>query len=138
MGAQRAWHTLDVEQELEELRSDRQGLTEAEAARRLAVEGPNALRDGGRTSAWALLAEQLKNVLIIILLLAAGASALLGHALEAGTIGAIVLFALVLGFVQELRAERAMEALRTMAAPQARVLRAGHERSVPSREAGAR
>ena len=134
MSARKTWHTLEAQAALEELRADPQGLSDEEAARRLAVDGPNVLQEGRKTSAWALLAAQLKNVLIVILLLAAGASALLGHALEAGTIGVIVLFALLLGFVQEYRAERAMEALRNMAAPQAKVLRAGQERGVPARE----
>ena len=78
--------------------------------------------------------EQFKNVLIIILLSATALSAFLGHGAEAIAITVIVLFAIVLGFVQEYRAERAIEALRERAAPAATVIRGGRERRVPARE----
>jgi Ca2+-transporting ATPase len=110
------------------------GLTAAEAARRLAEHGPNELQAAHRVSPWALLAEQFKNVLIIILLIATILSAFLGHGVEAIVIGVIVLFAVLLGFVQEFRAERAIEALRQMAAPTAIVLRDGVETELPARE----
>ncbi|CAA9478635.1 MAG: ATPase, P-type (transporting), HAD superfamily, subfamily IC [uncultured Solirubrobacteraceae bacterium] len=83
---------------------------------------------------WKLLFEQLRNVLILILLVAVGLSAALGHATEAIVITIIVLFAVVLGFVQEYKAERAIEALQGMAAPTATVLRDGHAVDVPARE----
>jgi hypothetical protein len=70
-----------------------------------------------RTSARQTLAARFRNVLILILLAATRVSGLLGHALEATVIAVIALFAVVLGFVQEFRAERALEALRLMAAP---------------------
>ena len=85
-------------------------------------------------SPWALLFEQFKNVLIVILLIAVGLSAFLGHGVEAIAIAVIVLFAVLLGFVQEYRAERAIEALRQMAAPTATVLRDGEEVDVPARD----
>ena len=85
-------------------------------------------------SPWHILGEQFKNILIIILLMATGLSAFLGHGVEAVVITVIVLFAVVLGFVQEFRAERAIEALRQMAAPTATVLRNGDEEKVPARE----
>ncbi|MBZ5689640.1 MAG: cation-translocating P-type ATPase [Acidobacteriia bacterium] len=110
------------------------GLDKAEAQRRLAEHGPNELRTAQPISAWHILAEQFKNILIIILLMATGLSAFLGHGVEAVVITVIVLFAVVLGFVQEFRAERAIEALRQMAAPTAIVLRNGDEEKVPARE----
>jgi Ca2+-transporting ATPase len=78
--------------------------------------------------------EQFKNILILILLAATVASAFLGHAVEAIAITVIVLFAVVLGFVQEYRAERAIEALRKMAAPTANALRNGKEVALPARD----
>jgi Ca2+-transporting ATPase len=83
---------------------------------------------------WKLLLEQFKNVLILILLVAVGLSIALGHATEAIVIGAILLLAALLGFVQEYRAERAIDALRRMAAPTATVVREGEELDVPARE----
>src|SRR5687767_5868433 len=130
----RLWHTLTVDQTLEKLQSSARGLTVAEAARRLNEFGPNELQAAGRISPWTILLEQFKNVLIIILLLATALSAFLGHGVEAIAITVIVLFAVVLGFVQEFRAERAIEALREMAAPTATVLRDGVESEVPARE----
>jgi P-type Ca2+ transporter type 2C len=128
------WHALTVEDSFERLKSAPRGLTAAEAARRLEEFGPNELQAAGRVSPWAILLEQFKNVLIIILLLATALSAFLGHGVEAIAITVIVLFAVVLGFVQEYRAERAIEALREMAAPAATVIRDGRERRVPARE----
>ena len=129
-----AWHALPVEACLERLRSARGGLTGAEADRRLKENGPNELQGARRASPWALLLEQFRNVLIIILLIAVALSAVLGEGVEAVAIAVIVLFAVLLGFVQEYRAERSMEALREMAAPTATVLRDGEEIEVPARE----
>ena len=134
MRASAAWHTLEADAALRELHSSARGLSDAEAGQRLATHGPNALQAGQAVSAWGLLAAQFKNVLVVILLVAAAASGVLGHVLEAATISVIVAFALLLGFVQEYRAERAMEALRQLAAPHARVLREGQEREVPARD----
>jgi Ca2+-transporting ATPase len=96
--------------------------------------GPNELKAAHRISAWEILLEQFKNVLILILLGATAISLSLGHGVESIVIAVIVLFAVVLGFIQEYRAERAIEALRKMAAPTATVLRDGVETKVPARE----
>ncbi len=128
------WHTLSVEEVFSRLGSSPDGLDYAEAARRLSEHGPNELQAAHRVSPWKLLAEQFKNVLVIILLVATAVSAFLGHGIEAAVIAVIVLFAVVLGFIQEYRAERAIEALRQMAAPTARLLRAGNEIEIPARE----
>ena len=96
--------------------------------------GPNELEAAQRVSPWAVLLDQFKNVLIVILLAAVVLSAFLGHGIEAIAIAVIVLFAVLLGFVQEYRAERAIEALRQMAAPTAAVVRDGEEVDIPARE----
>jgi Ca2+-transporting ATPase len=127
------WHTLPVEDVFSLLESNPAGLTSAEAARRLAQYGPNELQETRRISPWAILLEQFKNILIIILLIAVGLSAILGHGVEAIAITVIVLFAVGLGFIQEYRAERAIEALRQMAAPTATVLRDGDDVELPAR-----
>ena len=131
---QESSHTQPVETVLSRLSSSPAGLTGAEAARRLAEYGPNEIGVAEGTSPWTLLLEQFKNVLIVILLVATALSAFLGHGLEAIAIAVIVIFAVLLGFIQEYRAERAIEALRQMAAPTATVLREGQENEVPARE----
>ena len=123
------WHASTVEETFKRLESSPSGLSSDEAARRLEKFGPNELQAQGRVSPWTILLEQFKNVLIIILLLATALSAFLGHGVEAIAITVIVLFAVVLGFIQEFRAERAIEALREMAAPNATVIRDGRERT---------
>jgi len=110
------------------------GLSATDAARRLLDHGPNELKAAERTTGLSLLVAQFKNVLIVILLVAVVLSALLGHALEAIVIAVIMLFAVLLGFVQEYRAERAMDGLRRMAAPLATAVRDGGEREIPARE----
>lgn len=129
-----AWHARDLAEVYAELESSPSGLTGAEAARRLAQYGPNELQAAARVSPWAILLAQFQNVLIIILLIATGLSLLLGHGIESIAIIVIVLFAVLLGFVQEYRAERAIEALRRLAAPNATVLRDGIEQAVPARD----
>src|SRR5688572_14152064 len=121
------WHTLSVSQTFEKLRSMARGLTTAEAEQRLIEYGPNQLQAAARISPWMILLEQVKNVLIIILLLATALSAFLGHGVEAIAITAIVLFAVILGFMQEYCADRAIEALRVLAAPAATVIGDGRE-----------
>jgi Ca2+-transporting ATPase len=130
-----AWHSQSAEAVIAHLTTHSEhGLTSAEAARRLSEYGPNELEAAHRISAWAILLEQFKNVLIIILLIATAFAAFLGEGIDAIAIAVIVLFAVGLGFVQEYRAERAIEALRQMAAPTAAILRDGDEIEVPARE----
>ena len=128
------WHTLASETVFARLKSRPAGLTAAEAVQRLAEHGPNELQAAHRISPWMLLFEQFKNVLIVILLIATALSAFLGHGVEAIAIAVIVLFAVLLGFVQEYRAERAIEALRQMAAPTATAIRDGEEVEIPARD----
>ncbi len=116
------------------LQSSPQGLSNAAAHQRLDEHGPNELQATQRVSPWSILAAQLQNVLIIILLIATVFSAFVGHGIEAIAIAVIVLFAVILGFVQEYRAERAIEALGKMAAPQATVLRDGKLQTLPARD----
>lgn len=133
-GTDRRWHTSSVECNLKNLNSSNKGLSDDEAARRLIKYGPNELQASRSISPWQILFEQFKNRLIIILLIATALSAFLGHGVEAAAIIIIVLFAIILGFAQEYRAERAIESLREMAAPLATVIREGAERKVPARE----
>jgi len=128
------WHTLAIDAVMSHLHSAPEGLGEIEVEHRLARYGPNELEATDRVSPWAVLLGQFKNVLIIILLIATAISAFVGHGVEAIAIAVIVLFAVVLGFVQEYRAERAIEALRRMAAPTVTAVRDGQEIRIPARE----
>lgn len=128
------WHSRDVGEVLKVFTTGETGLTAQEARHRLTVHGPNELQATARLSPWHTLASQFRNVLIAILLVATVLSGLLGHVLEAVVIAVIVLFAILLGFIQEYRAEQALEALRQMAAPTGRVIRDGAETVIPARE----
>ena len=128
------WHTFTIEQSFEKLNSKSTGIDPKEADIRAAKYGPNEIQAAQHVSAWNILIEQFKNVLILILLGATAISLFLGHGIESIVIAVIVLFAVVLGFIQEYRAERAIEALRQMAAPIARVVRNGKEVSIAARD----
>ncbi|MGE0521361.1 MAG: cation-translocating P-type ATPase [Candidatus Binatia bacterium] len=129
------WHEQTAAAVIAQLHTDAdQGLSANEARRRMARYGPNELRGTERVSPWPILVTQLKNVLVLILLIAVALSLLLGHGLEAAAIGVIVLFAVALGFLQEFRAERAIEALRAMAAPTASAVRDGREGEIAARD----
>ena len=129
-----SWFILSIEECSKLLETTSKGLTDADAIRRIDKYGVNELQKLAHISPWAILLQQFKNILIIILLFATALSALLGHGVEAIAITVIVMFAVVLGFWQEYRAERAIEALREMAAPEATVIREGRERRVAARE----
>ncbi|MBI5379986.1 MAG: cation-translocating P-type ATPase [Nitrospirae bacterium] len=129
-----AWHTLSSQEALERLGTSSEGLPEAKAWRRLAEHGPNELKEELRATPFSLFLAQFKNLLLVILLVAVALSAFMGHVVEAVAIAVILLLAVLLGFIQEYRAERAIEALRALAAPTAHVLRDGGELEIPARE----
>ncbi len=130
-----AWHSLDPARVLKELGTDpHKGLTEDEVKRRIEKYGYNELKKEEQVSPFALFVNQFKNILIIILLIATALSALVGEIFDAGLILVIVVFCAVLGFIQEYRAERALEALKKMLSPTITALRGGKEEEVSSKE----
>jgi Ca2+-transporting ATPase len=129
------WHSIDIGQVIKELRTDPQfGLSEKEVKERLDRFGFNELKKEERISPLTLFLNQFKNILIIILLIAIALSALVGEVVDAIIIGIIVLFCAILGFIQEYRAERALEALKKMLSPTITLLREGKEEEVPTKE----
>jgi len=133
--AEPLWHGKETEEVLRELDVDsRIGLVQQEVQRRLETQGYNELESAQVTSPLALLLGQFRNVLIIVLLGAAGLAALVGEIIDALVILIIVLFSALLGFFQEYRAGRAVDALKRMLAPTARVLRDGQPVVVAARE----
>jgi Ca2+-transporting ATPase len=126
---------MDVDLVLKELQVDpHRGLAPEEAQSRLGQYGPNELRQEEKTSPLALFFNQFKNILIIILLIATLLSALVGEYVDAAIIFVIIVFCAGLGFIQEYRAERALEALKNMLTPTITVLRGGQELEAPSKD----
>ncbi len=128
----RAWHKLASEEALKELGSSPAGLGAAEAELRLKKHGPNALEVKKKRGALSMFFGQFKDFMIVVLIAAAAVSGLMGETLDAAVIGAIVALNAIMGFVQEYRAQKAMEALKRMAAPSASVIRDGVAASVPA------
>ncbi len=128
------WHAMDAQEVLQSLETSLNGLTDEEARARLEKIGPNELRRGRRISPSKIFVSQFKEFLVIILIVAALVSAVIGEVVDSIVILAIVVAIAVLGFIQEYRAERALEALKKMAAPTATVRRNGKEKEIPSRD----
>ena len=130
-----AWHSMESGQVLKELNTDiHRGLNEDEVKTRLDQYGYNELKKEEKISPFTLFINQFKNILIIILIVAIVLSALVGEVVDAVIIAVIVVFCAVLGFIQEYRAERALEALKKMLSPTITALRGGREEEVPSKE----
>ncbi|MFQ5552557.1 MAG: cation-translocating P-type ATPase [Thermoplasmata archaeon] len=131
---EQAWHSLSIDEAWARVESSPQGLSQAEAERRLMRDGPNELLEVEAVSPLLLFAQQFTHPLVIILIVAAGIAAFLGEILDTVVIALIVVFNAVFGFIQEYRAERAMQALKRLAAPKAHVLRDEEEVTIPTRE----
>ena len=128
-----AWHTLSAEESVTRLDTDAEnGLTPEQAAKLLEQLGPNTITAEERDPAWRMFLAQFNDFMIWVLIAAAAFSAFEGQMIEAVAIGAILLLNAVLGFVQEYRAEQALQALKEMSAPAATVIRGGVEQSIPS------
>jgi P-type Ca2+ transporter type 2C len=132
--ASKSWHAKSSEETLKELNSTETGLSQSEAQKRLAEFGPNELKKEARTSPIKMFFEQFTDILIIILLIATALSLAIGEYIDAIVIIAIVLATAVLGFVEEFRSEKAVEALKKMTAPTATVLRDGKDERIPTSE----
>ncbi|QJD29001.1 cation-translocating P-type ATPase [Methylococcus geothermalis] len=129
------WHLLEPWQTVAWLRVDPQtGLSQQEAEQRLAAQGPNLLQEQRLRSPLAMLLGQFADFMIVVLLLAGLVSGLVGELADTVTIMVIVVLNAVIGFIQEYRAERAIAALKSMAAPTARVLRDGRHHDLPAHE----
>jgi len=128
------WHSLAREETLARVGSRDTGLSEAEAGGRLARDGPNIFRAAAPVSAWTVLFAQLRSVLMLLLVAAAGVAAATGEAADATAIAAVLVLNVAIGFVTELRAHRAMEALLGLEVLRARVVREGRCREMDARE----
>jgi Ca2+-transporting ATPase len=132
-----AWHNQPAEEVLEKMDSTADGLSVQEAEKRVDADGPNELKEGKRISAWQIFLGQFKSLIIWILIVAGVVSGVLGEAVDAMAILAIVVLNAAIGFYQEYSAEKSIEALMKMTAPQAKVKRDGKVTSIPAAEIGA-
>jgi Ca2+-transporting ATPase len=128
------WHALSVEEVLEHLKVRAGGLTTVEASGRMEQYGQNQLIEATRPGFLKLLLEQFNDFIVMLLIVAALISALLGEWIDASAILTIVVLNAVLGLVQEHRADEALAALQKMAAPDAHVLRDGKRITIQARE----
>jgi len=124
------WHQLDLKEVLEKLQSSGKGLASDEAHQRLERFGPNELIEKGRKSLWMMFLDQFKDFMILVLIAAAVVAGVIGEPSDTIAIAVIVMLNAVLGFVQEYRAEKAMAALKKLAAPSATVIRDGRPEAI--------
>ena len=133
----RPWHAMSYEEVEKVLDTSEEGLSDAEAAARLARYGKNNLRQNKQKSIWKMIWEQLTDVMVIILIIAAVFSLVMYFVDGEGLAESIVIFVVIIlnatiGVIQEKKAANALEALKNMTAPTARVLRQGEESVVPA------
>jgi Ca2+-transporting ATPase len=130
-----SWHAVEPEEVLARLATYAEsGLSSSEAEKRLAQYGPNELDEASPTSFWQMLGEQFNNFVVILLIVAAVISALLGDYIESAAIFAIVILNATLGVVQERRAAQELAALRKLASPDAQVIRDGSRHVFPAHQ----
>jgi magnesium-transporting ATPase (P-type) len=128
------WHTLGTDETLAEQRTIGTGLSAAEAARRLAEHGPNRLTPPKMRGPLLRFLLQFHNVLIYVLLGAAVVTALLGHWVDTGVILGVVVINALIGFIQEGKAEKSLDAIRNMLSLHAAVLRDGRRQEIDATE----
>jgi Ca2+-transporting ATPase len=128
------WHSLTAKAALDQLKSSPSGLSTDTASQRLLRYGRNRIEEAKKASPLALFLSQFKSYLTIVLIFAAMISAIAGEETNGYVILIIVVLVALIGFIQEYKAERAMEALRQMISSQADVVRDGKMISVPSEE----
>ena len=135
----RPWHAMTFQQAEEILGTSEKGLSDEEAARRLEKYGKNVLRETKPKSIWKMIAEQISDIMVIILFIAMVFSVVMYFVDGEGLAEAIVILCVIVlnatvGVIQEKKAADALEALKKMTAPNARVLRQGEESIIPASE----
>lgn len=128
------WHQKSIEQAIEDLHSSPRGLSAAAARKRLKEYGSNILKEKKKKTPFKMFLDQFSDFMILVLIAAAIVSGMIGDLKDTIAIAVIVVLNAVIGFVQEYRAERAMAALKKMAAPNATILREGMPANIPAAE----
>ena len=133
-GTSATWHASDASDVLRTLASGPHGLDQAEVARRLSAHGPNRLTEPPPPGVLVRLLRQFNNLLLIVLMVAAAVTAAMGHWIDSGVIAAVVVLNALIGFVQEGKAEQALQAIRHLLSPHAVVLRDGRQHDIDAAE----
>ncbi|MBU0835983.1 MAG: HAD-IC family P-type ATPase [Gammaproteobacteria bacterium] len=128
------WHARQSDEALLELESLSAGLSHEQARQRLLQYGPNRLDEAKPASVWQRLLRHLNNLLLYVLIAAALVTGLMGHLVDTFVILAVVVVNVVIGFVQEGKAEKALQAIRHLLAPHAVVLRDGRQQDLDAAE----
>ncbi|MCW5908314.1 MAG: cation-translocating P-type ATPase [Chitinophagales bacterium] len=126
------WHLLTLTEITKVLNTRATGISETDAEVRIQEHGPNEIEEQKRKSVWQMLLHQLTDFMVLVLIAASIISGLLGDVTDTIIILLIVALNTIIGFVQEYRAEKAMEALKKMAASVARVVREGKQKDIPA------
>jgi magnesium-transporting ATPase (P-type) len=130
-----AWHAIPPQEVVERLQTDPQrGLSGEEATRRLGRYGPNRLPEGKKRGPMLRFLAQLNNILVYVLLAAGFVKLMVGLWLDAGVILGVVIINALLGFLQEGKAEKALDSIRNMLSSEARTVRAGETRLIAAEE----
>lgn len=129
-----AWYKFETDEVLEKLSADRDGLSSDEAKKRLEETGPNKLPEGKQQSALMRFLKHFHNMLIYVLVVAAVITALLDHWIDTWVIVAVILANAIIGFVQEGKAEKAIEGIKKMLSLDATVLRGGNREDVDAED----
>src|SRR5271157_314672 len=130
-----AWHAVAVDDVVERLHTNpATGLDTGEASQRLTKYGPNRLPEGKKEGPWKRFLHQFNNILVYVLLGAGFVKLMIGLRLDAAIILGVVVINALLGFVQEGRAEKALDSIRNMLSAEARTLRGGETRMIPAEQ----
>ncbi len=128
------WHCKSIEDTFQTLGSSKQGLSIEEVRNRLLSYGPNKIKEVKKRTVLGMVLDQFKDFMILVLIAAAIVSGIIGEPKDTVAILVIVILNAVIGFVQEYRAEKAIEALKMMAAQVATVIRDGEPTSISAHE----
>ena len=126
------WYRISGKEVLKEMQGSPEGLTTGQAEQIRSQVGENALKEGARKKAWQVFLEQFKDLLVIILIVAAVISMLSDNMESTIVIFAVIIMNAILGTVQHEKAQKSLEGLKALSAPTARVLRDGRQTEIPS------
>ena len=123
-------YTLSTQETFEKLETSPDGLSSDEAAKRYITYGPNAIKEKKGNPARKIFLSQFKSALVIILIIATIVSALIGEIVDASIISVVIILNAVFGFIQEYKADKAIQSLKKLAGLKSKVIRGGKEQLI--------